>query len=252
MVLSVCRRMLPSDHDAEDAFQAAFLLLARKAGSIRRGQAVAGWLHQTACRVALRARATARKRPVSMPPGAEPAALDGEPAVIWRDLRVVLDEEVRRLPEKYRLPIILCYFQGRTHGIRRRRSSQLAPRRWAIRLLRARDLLRGRLTRRGLTLSAAALVLLAAERTAWAAAPAALVHATLKAALLFAAGKAVTGAVSAQAVTWTQGVLKTMVLSKVLGLTVAVVLVVGVVGGGAGFLASPMKPPSAVGAAGGR
>jgi RNA polymerase sigma factor (sigma-70 family) len=107
MVLSVCRRMLRCDHDAEDAFQAAFLLLARKAGAIRRREAVAGWLYQTAYRIALRARETARKRPVAVPPGAEPTAPDSEADSIWHDLRPVLDEEVGRLPEKYRLPIIL-------------------------------------------------------------------------------------------------------------------------------------------------
>src|SRR5665213_2847404 len=109
MVLSVCRRMLRCDHDAEDAFQAAFLLLARKAGAIRHREAVAAWLYQTAYRIALRARETARKRPVAFPPGAEPTAPDSEADAIWRDLRPVLDEEVGRLPEKYRLPIILCY-----------------------------------------------------------------------------------------------------------------------------------------------
>ena len=127
-----------------------------------------------------------------MPPGVEPAAPDAEPDVVWRDLRPVLDEEVHRLPEKYRLVILLCYFQRRTHA---EAALELGCPRGTIgvRLQRARELLRGRLTRRGLALSAAALAVLAAERTASAAAPAAIVHATLKAALLFAAGKAVAG-----------------------------------------------------------
>jgi RNA polymerase sigma factor (sigma-70 family) len=236
MVLSVCRRMLRCDHDAEDAFQAAFLLLARKAGAIRHREAVAGWLYQTACRIALRARETARKRPVAVPPGAEPTAPDSETDAIWRDLRPVLDEEVGRLPKKYRLPIILCYLQGRTYA----EASQVlkCPRGTvAIRLQRARELLRGRLTRRGLALTAATTAVLAAERTVSAALPAALVHTTLKAALLFAAGKAVAGAVSAQALTWTQGVLRTMFLSKI-KILAAVALLMGATGTGAGVLMS--------------
>jgi RNA polymerase sigma factor (sigma-70 family) len=253
MVLSVCRRMLRCDHDAEDAFQAAFLLLARKAGAIRRREAVAGWLYQTACRIALRARETARKRPVAVPPGAEPTTPDSETDAIWRDLRPVLDEEVGRLPEKYRLPIILCYLQGRTYA----EASQVlkCPRGTvAIRLQRARELLRGRLTRRGLALTAATTAVLAAQRTVSAALPAALVHTTLKAALLFAAGKAVAGAVSSQALTWTQGVLRTMFLSK-LKILAAVALLMGATGTGAGLLMtlkaeapSPTKtdPPPAV------
>jgi RNA polymerase sigma factor (sigma-70 family) len=245
MVLSVCRRMLRCDHDAEDAFQAAFLLLARKAGAIRHREAVAGWLYQTACRIALRARETARKRPVAVPPGAEPTAPDSETDAIWRDLRPVLDEEVGRLPKKYRLPIILCYLQGRTYA----EASQVlkCPRGTvAIRLQRARELLRGRLTRRGLALTAATTAVLAAERTVSAALPAVLVHTTLKAALLFAAGKAVAGAVSAQALTWTQGVLRTMFLSKI-KILAAVALLMGATGTGAGLVMSlkAEAPPAA-------
>ena len=234
MVLGVCRRMLRCAQDAEDAFQAAFLLLARKAASIRRREAVAGWLYRTACRVALR---PARRRGDIRQPcrwrGADGAGRRAR--FVWRDLRPVLDEEVRRLPDKYRLPIILCYFRGRTHAEAARELG--CPRGTVgVRLQRARELLRGRLTRRGLAPTTAALGGLAA-RTASAAAPAALVHPTLKAALLFAAGNAVAAAASARAVALTQGVLKTMFLSK-LKVTAAVVLLVAAAGTGAGLLAS--------------
>ena len=241
MVLSVCRRMLHCDQDAEDAFQAAFLLLARKAASIRRRAALAGWLYQTACRVALRARAAACKQPVAVPRGVEPAAPSVEPDVVWRDLRPVLDEEVGRLPERYRLAIILCYFQGRTHAQAARELG--CPRGTvAVRLHRAKELLRRRLTRRGLALSAAALALLTAERTASAAVPAALVHTVVKAAVLFAAGKAVAGVASAKAVAWTQGVLRTMFFSK-MKLVVAVAAAVAVVATGTGLLMSRGAAP---------
>ena len=203
---------------------------------------MAGWLYQTACRLALRARTAARKHPVATPPGVEPASLDAEPDLLWRDLRPILDEEVQRLPEKYRLVILLCYFQGRTHAEAARELG--CPRGTiGVRLQRARELLRGRLTQRGLALSAAALALLATERLASAAAPAALVHATLKAALLFAAGKAVAGAATTQAVAWTQGVLKTMFLSK-LKTAVVIFLVLAAVGTGAGYLSTLAAAPA--------
>ena len=116
MVLGLCRRMLRCEQDAEDAFQAAFLLLARKAASVRRGEAVAGWLYRTAYRIALRVRQTAT------PPAGRRSAGGGAGRVgigagsgLAR-LRPVLDDEIHRLPAKYRLPIILCYFQGRTHA----------------------------------------------------------------------------------------------------------------------------------------
>ncbi len=244
MVLGLCRRMLHCEQDAEDAFQAAFLLLARKAASVRRREAVAGWLYRTAYRIALRVRQTDRHRPVAIPPGADPVASASEPDIIWRDLRPVLDDEIHRLPAKYRLPIILCYFQGRTHA---EAALELGCPKGtvSVRLQRGRELLRGRLTRRGLALSAASLALLAAGRTASAAVPGALLHGTLKAALLFAAGKAVAGAASVRAVAWTQGVLRAMILSK-LKLLAAVVLTAATATG-AGFLlsrttASPPQP----------
>ncbi|HVS37999.1 MAG TPA: sigma-70 family RNA polymerase sigma factor [Gemmataceae bacterium] len=240
MVLSVCRRMLRCDQDAEDAFQAAFLLLARKAASIRRRESVAGWLYQTACRVALRARVTARKQPATAPVGAEPTAPDAEPDFVWRELRPILDEEIRRLPEKYRLVIVLCWLQGRTHAEAARELG--CPRGTiGVRLHRARDILRGRLTRRGLALSAGALALLAAERAA-ASAPAAIVHAALKAALLFAAGKAVGAAASPQAVAWTQGILRSLFMSKMKMLTAAI-LVLAALGSGVSYFASLKAAP---------
>src|SRR5438552_15552337 len=102
LVLGLCRRILANVHDAEDAFQATFLLLARKAGSIRKPQSVGSWLHGVAYRLAVRARAnTAQRRTherqAEAMHGADPLA-----EVMWRELRPVLDEELQRLPEKYR------------------------------------------------------------------------------------------------------------------------------------------------------
>src|SRR5205814_317663 len=112
MVLGACRRVLGPGPDAEDAFQATFLVLARKAGSIGRPERLAGWLYGVAARVARRVRTVARRHrpPTTQPEPIAPPADD----VMWRDLRPVLDAEVGRLAEHYRLPFVLCYLEGRT------------------------------------------------------------------------------------------------------------------------------------------
>jgi RNA polymerase sigma-70 factor (ECF subfamily) len=115
LVWGVCRRVLGREHDVEDAFQATFLILARQAASIRRRSSLRCWLHGVALRVALRAKASARKRrqepPVDLP------SRNGDPvdAACAGELASVLDAEVRRLPERYRLPLVLCYLLGRTN-----------------------------------------------------------------------------------------------------------------------------------------
>ena len=156
MVLGVCRRVLSDPHDVEDAFQATFLVLVRKAHSLRRRDLLGNWLYGVAHRVAVRARANAARRRTRERSGAEAAAgkppRDGD----WRDLRPVLDEEIARLPEKYRAPVVLCFLEGQTHEEAAR---QL---RWPLgtvksRLARARARLQGRLTRRGLAPSAGLL-----------------------------------------------------------------------------------------------
>src|SRR5262245_53862403 len=113
LVLGVCRRLLRHEQDAEDAFQAAFLILLRKAGSIGKRQSLGSWLYKVAYRVSLRARA--RRRARREQPGGDVPAREATPELIWRDLRPVLDEEVDGLPEKYRTPFILCYLEGLTN-----------------------------------------------------------------------------------------------------------------------------------------
>ncbi|HEY7155687.1 MAG TPA: RNA polymerase sigma factor, partial [Gemmataceae bacterium] len=164
MVLGVCRRFLRQSHDIEDAFQATFLVLARQAGSIRKQESLGCWLHSVARRVASKLRASALRRPlVDRRPSRRTCAEPGF-EVVARELQEVLDEELQRLPDKYRLPLVLCYLEGRTHE---EASRELG---WPVgtvkgRLARARDLLRGRLTRRGLTLSAEALATFLAAAT---------------------------------------------------------------------------------------
>jgi RNA polymerase sigma factor (sigma-70 family) len=157
MVLGVCRHILNQLQDAEDAFQATFLVLARKAGSIRDRRVLGHWLYEVAYRIAMRARTNGVRRRTHERQGGEMAATVSIDNHGWIELRPVLHEEVNRLPEKYRVPVILCYLEGKTNE----EVAELLH--WPVgtvkgRLSRARDLLRSRLTRRGLALSAAFLV----------------------------------------------------------------------------------------------
>ncbi len=229
MVFGVCARVLGRTPDAEDAFQATFLVLARKAAALREPDSVASWFYGVAHRTALKARSTAATRRARE---RQVAAVDGtfndEPE--RRDLRRLLDDELSRLPEKYRTAVVLCYLEGQTHE----EAAQLlgCPRKTiTTRLTRACQRLRDRLVRRGLALSAAALgVALAAE--AEAAAPAALTKSTLEAATLFAAGGAsAVGVVPARVVALVKGVLQAMFITRLK--TAVVVLLIGIVLSGA-------------------
>jgi RNA polymerase sigma factor (sigma-70 family) len=169
MVLGVCRRTLGTAQDAEDAFQATFLVLARNAASIRDRRVLGRWLYEVAYRIAIRAKGRLARRRVKEREAAEMAAAihpsECDPA--WLELKPVLHEEVNQLPEKYRSAVVLCYFEGRTN------EEAAALLRWPVgtvkgRLSRARDLLRSRLARRGLALSAAFLMTALSGQTVFA------------------------------------------------------------------------------------
>jgi RNA polymerase sigma factor (sigma-70 family) len=152
MVLGVCRKMLRHEQDAEDAFQATFLVLARKAGSIRDAAALPNWLYGVACRLAARAKSTAWRRQVRevlLEESLDPAALTGPDP---DDVGPVLYEEIGRLPDRYRAPFVLCYLQGRTNEEAARQLG-CAPGTIFSRLARARQRLRSRLERRGVVFS---------------------------------------------------------------------------------------------------
>jgi RNA polymerase sigma factor (sigma-70 family) len=227
MVHGVCRRLLRDHHEAEDAFQATFLVLVHKARSIRRPERLGPWLHGVAYRAAAQARDAGRRRARQREGTDMP---DGDPTVeaVWRELRGVLDEELGRLAEKYRVPLVLHYLEGKSteevaHQLGCPKGTVLS------RLARGRDRLRDRLVRRGVTLSVWALTLALVEKATPAAVSAALAEGTVQAAALAAAGTAA-AAVPANVAALTKGVLRAMFLSKLK--TVAVVLLALAVGGG--------------------
>ncbi len=240
MVLRVCRRVLGDPHDAEDAFQATFLILVQKAGAVRKSESVASWLHGVALRVASDARASAMRRRKHEARGAElaagsargrPAACDESP-----DLGRILEEEVGRLPEKYGTPVVLCHLEGLTHEEAAERLG------WPVgtvrsRLSRGRDRLRSRLLRRGLA-PAAMLPAVASGDPARAAA-AGLVDQTVKAAARIVAGEAMSaGMVPASVASMIRKALRSMFLNK-LKTAAAATLALGILTAGAFALAMP-------------
>jgi RNA polymerase sigma factor (sigma-70 family) len=231
LVLGVCRRVLRDVHAAEDAFQATFLVLARRAGGVGRPEALAAWLHGVAVRVALKARVReARRRRVESRVAAKaPIEVSAEDPA-WQDLRPLLDEAVGELPDKLRVPFVLHYLQGQTVSAVARQLG--CPRGTvATHLARARQRLRARLLRRGLTLSTAVLGgLLSRDLTAGTLSPI-LSGNLLKTAASFAAEQATAGAVPAGIVALAQGGFQAMSLSKRIVLAAALLLTLGTVGG---------------------
>jgi RNA polymerase sigma factor (sigma-70 family) len=235
MVFSVCRRVLHDEHDAEDAFQATFLVLVRKAGAIANPTLLGNWLYGVAHRTAVNLRRhLARRRASGQPLSALPAA-DPEPEVVWRDLRPLLDEEVCRLPGKYRAAVVLCYLQGKTYEEAGRYLG--CPKGTvATRLARARELLRNRLSRRGLAPSAA-LAALGTGQRAQAVVPAALEQTTVRIGIRAATERAMAAdVISAQVASLTEGVVRAMFLIRV-KTAVVLLLTLGALGAGAGVLA---------------
>lgn len=211
LVLNLCRRILRDAHEAEDAFQATFLILARKAGAIGKKESLAGWLHKVAFRVALGLQAKRTKRRAKEEPIGDPAAEQTTEDLALRDLRPIVDAELNRLPNKLRVPLVLCYLEGHTNE---EAAEQLGCPKGTLlsRLARGRERLRGRLVRRGVTLSAVMLVT-ALSKDAMAALPTALAGTTAKAATAFAAGQAA-GLVSVSAASLSKTALQAMFLAK--------------------------------------
>ncbi|HEY1380616.1 MAG TPA: sigma-70 family RNA polymerase sigma factor, partial [Gemmataceae bacterium] len=231
MVRRVCRGVLRDPHDAEDAFQATFLVLVRKAASVRPRRLVGPWLYGVARMTAVRARAAAAKRRAREAPLVDVPDPAPRPDA---DLAAVIDEELARLPEKYRVPIVLCDLGGQSH---REAAEQLGWPQGTVsgRLFRGRQLLATRLARRGVTTTAAAAAAVLAGDAAAARVPPALWEAT---------GNIVaTGLVPAEVAALSEGVAKTMLLTK-LKLVVPALAVLAVVGVGAlGLRSTAADPP---------
>ncbi len=242
MVHAVCCRVLGDPHEAEDAFQATFLVLVRRASSIRNQASLGSWLYGVAYRVAARARdrSAARRaherKAVTAMRSPEPAEVLADP-----ELRAALDEEMQRLPEKYRAPLVLCGLEGKTHEqaaqeLHWSKSSVTA------RLARARDLLQQRLASRGFAVAAGGLAALLAEQSAPAAVPAVLTLATVQLALASLTG---TAPATAPAVVLADHVLRRTIMMR-LSSTLALLFTVGLAGAGLALLTPLQQPASSV------
>jgi RNA polymerase sigma factor (sigma-70 family) len=243
-VLGVCRRLLGNSHDAEDAFQATFFVLARKAASIARKEKLAGWLYAVARQTAKKARALNARKQTKETQVAQMHEPESEPEDTEDDRLQLLAEELARLPERYRLPIILCELEGRTH---KQAGRELG---WPIgtvsgRLSRGRTMLAERLSRRERGLSGLALGLV--RGSAPTSVPPALVSATVEAAAALGPGTVATGLISARAAKLTEIMMRALMLKK---LTVLVLtLTAGLAGGITSFMAFASSAPAPAGQA---
>jgi RNA polymerase sigma factor (sigma-70 family) len=219
-----------SHHDAEDAFQATFLVLVRKAASIRSREVVGNWLYGVAHQTALLARRTAARRRAREVQVTEMPDIEAVQPGQWPELRPLLDEELRRLPEIYRAVVVLCDLEGRT---RKDVARQLGVPEGTVggRLARARVLLAKRFTQRGVGLSGGALAAVLTARSASASAPPSLVASTIKAASLLAAGQAAGIIVSVEVAALTEGVVQAMFVTKIKSVLAVALVALTCVGG---------------------
>jgi RNA polymerase sigma factor (sigma-70 family) len=238
LVLGVCRRVLGDAHEAEDAFQATFLVLACKAASIRKHESLTSWLSGVAFRLARKARHAAARRRAreaarAIMPFTDPTAETGH-----RDVHGVLDEELQRLPARYRAPLLLCCLEGKT---REEAAEQLGWSEGAIKgnLQRGRQVLQQRLARRGVALSAAGMFQMATPAQV----SATLIQDTARAAVMFAARPGLLGAATGtHAAALANGALRTMLLTR---LALAATMLTGILGLGGSVILGGGEPAAA-------
>jgi RNA polymerase sigma factor (sigma-70 family) len=243
MVLAVCRQLLRDPHDVDDAFQATFMVLLRRAASLRQADLLGNWLYGVAYRVALKARSADYQRRKRFALASDPAGLSttaqavatadsASEALMKAEEQPMLHQEINLLPSKYRAPIVMCYLEGLTHD---EAALKLG---WPVgtvkgRLARARELLRSRLDRRGLGASSALLLTPLFNAVPRVLVPPALVHSTLRTAraILSAAGEPLTtaSAVSPTISLLTEGVVQAMIASHLKSLALAGLVAAGVI-----------------------
>jgi RNA polymerase sigma factor (sigma-70 family) len=235
MVLCVARRVLRQEQDAEDVLQATFLLLARKAGSIRKRESVGSWLHGVAYRLAVEAKAQRSCRQTHTRRASEMCQKRTHREESWQELEEALDLALAQLPEKYRQAIVLCCLEGKTQE---EAAGQLDCPLGTVRsrLARGRELLRKELAARGVPLSVGAFATFLAASAAPAALPAAVLRTTVTASLQAAMGEAVANIVSPRIAALVEGASKAMVMTKGKAI-LALVVVLGMAAAGAGICA---------------
>jgi RNA polymerase sigma factor (sigma-70 family) len=231
MVWNVCRRILHNHHDAEDAFQATFLVLVRKAASIKPREMVGNWLYGVANQTALKARTTTAKRRMRERQQAEIPETSVPERERCVDLQPLLDQALSRLPDKYRVVVVLCELEGKTRSEAARQLG-LPEGTIASRLARARTMLAKRLARYGLAISGGMFASVLSQNAAAVTLPTTALACTIKAVTSVAAGKAVVTTVSSKVAALAEGVIMTMWLTK-LKAYVAAVLVLGLLAIGA-------------------
>jgi RNA polymerase sigma factor (sigma-70 family) len=231
MVLGVCRRMLDDPHAVDDAFQVTFLVFLQKAHSLRRQNLLGNWLYGVAYRTSLKARSLAARRRPREQPLQDASAPEAGDDLAWRDLRTVLDEEINRLPLRYRQPILLCYLEGKTVTEAARQLGWPAGS-VAGRLARAKERLRQRFIKRGITLGAGLLGHALPDKLS-AGASADLMARTVQQATLFLEASAVnSGTLSPSALALMEGVTQAMFMHKV-KITVVCLAAGAILSGGA-------------------
>jgi RNA polymerase sigma factor (sigma-70 family) len=231
MILRVCRRALGDVHDAEDALQATFLVLARQAASIRKKTSLASWLHGVACRIALRARRSAFRRQKHEAYAMPSQPCDPALSAAWRELATLLDDEIQRLPEAVRTPFVACCLENHS-GPDAARLLGMSQSAVAMRVSRARQRLRERLQQRGVSLTAVLAASALGVRDTLATLPERLVASATQAAAWSISGKAIIGTYLSINVAWlAEGVVNAMFLNKLkLGASVALITGLAIAG----------------------